>query len=94
MTAPAFERAFRKWDRYDPKWGAPGLARTPGTRPWMNFANASGRCRAIEPGGLEAPAVGDRRRARTRTARRPDGGARHPRRWPTAKWSPSSSSPV
>lgn len=57
VTALAFERAFRKWDRFDPRRGSPrgwlfGIAR--------NAALDELRKRrrefpAIEPGGLEAP---------------------------------------
>ena len=57
VTALAFERAFRKWDRYDPKRGSArgwlfGIARNAALD---ELRKRKREVPAIEPGGLEAP---------------------------------------
>lgn len=57
VTALAFERAFRKWDRFDPKRGSArgwlfGIARNAALD---ELRKRKREVPAIEPGGLEAP---------------------------------------
>ena len=57
VTALAFERAFRKWNRFDPKRGSArgwlfGIARNAALD---ELRKRKREVKAIEPGGLEAP---------------------------------------
>ena len=57
VTALAFERAFRKWDRFDPKRGSArgwlfGIARNAALD---ELRKRKREVPATEPGGLEAP---------------------------------------
>jgi RNA polymerase sigma-70 factor (ECF subfamily) len=57
VTALAFERAFRKWDRFDPKRGTPrgwlfGIARNAALD---ELRKRKREMPATEPGGLESP---------------------------------------